>query len=245
MANSKKASAAKNPLRFETIYSLACERKGGEAAVKALLPKPASKQKLKKLSSDRYLAEFTRKVFQSGFVWRVVDQKWPGFEEVFWNFDIERLLLMPDEMLERKAQNTAIIRNYAKVKTVRENALMIAETERGQGASFGHFIANWPSEDVVGLWLYLKKNGSRLGGNTGPFALRTVGVDTFLFTRDVEGFLRNRGVIDGGVNTLKSLRAAQDYFNDLQQQSGLSLSALSRLISYSFGKNEVGVSVAD
>ncbi|GAB5413159.1 MAG: DNA-3-methyladenine glycosylase I [Congregibacter sp.] len=235
----------KNPLHFETVFSLACERKGGEAAVLSMLPKPASKQKLKKLSSDRCLAEFTRKIFQSGFVWRVVDQKWPGFEEVFWNFDIERLLLMPDEMLERKAQDTAIIRNYAKVKTVRDNALMIAETERREAKLFGHFVADWPSDDVIGLWLYLKKNGSRLGGNTGPFALRTLGVDTFLFTRDVEGFLRNRGVIDGGINTLKSLRAAQNYFNELREQSGLSLSALSRLVSYSFGKNEVGVAVAD
>ena len=60
-----------------------------------MLPKVASKKQLKTLGSDRYLAEFTRKIFQSGFVWRVVDKKWDHFEEEFWGFDIERLLMMP------------------------------------------------------------------------------------------------------------------------------------------------------
>ena len=68
---------------YSYVYDHACERKGGEKALKALLPKTKSKHRLKNLGSDRYLAEFTRKIFQSGFVWRVVDKKWPQFEEVF------------------------------------------------------------------------------------------------------------------------------------------------------------------
>ncbi len=120
---------------FSYLYDHACERKGGEKALKALMPKTKSKHRLKNLGSDRYLAEFTRKIFQSGFVWRVVDKKWPQFEEVFWEFDIERLLMMPDDMLERKAQDPAIIRNFSKVKTVRENAMMIDDTERREHKS--------------------------------------------------------------------------------------------------------------
>lgn len=229
---------------YEGLYATACERKGGEAAVEALLPRAASRRRLKSLGSDRYLAEFTRKVFQSGFVWRVVDQKWPGFESLFWNFEIEKLLLMPDEMLERKAQDPVIIRNFTKVKTIRENALMIAETERRAGCGFGEFVAKWPGDDIIGLWLYLKKNGSRLGGNTGPFALRTLGVDTFLLTADVEGFLRNHGIIDTGIGSRKALQAAQAYFNALREDSGRELCALSRLVSLTFGPNRRGVAPA-
>jgi len=88
---------------YDTLYDRACTRKGGESVVEGLLPQVASQRHLKQLGSDRYLAEFTRKVFQSGFVWRVVDKKWQDFEHVFWQFDIERLLMMPDDMLERKA----------------------------------------------------------------------------------------------------------------------------------------------
>lgn len=222
---------------YTFVYDTACKRKGGDTALQALLPKRKSKTQLKKLGSDRYLAEFTRKIFQSGFVWRVVDNKWPQFEEVFWQFDIEKLLMMPDDMLERKAQDPAIIRNFSKVKSIRDNAIMIDDTERRAKQSYGEFVAGWPEDDVIGLWGHLKKHGSRLGGNTGPFALRTLGVDTFLFTQDVEGFLRSHGIIDGGRSSQRALTAAQTYFNSLREQSGRSLAELSRMVSFCHGQN--------
>jgi len=231
----------RNAPSFNAIYENACERKGGAAAVEALLPKCASARRLARQPADRYLAEFTRKVFQSGFVWRVVDQKWPDFEKLFWGFDIERLLMMPDDMLERKARDPSIIRNFAKVRTIRDNALMIDATQRGEGKSFGAFIAAWPADDTVGLWLYLKRHGRRLGGNTGPFALRALGVDTFLLTRDVEGFLREHGIIEGGVTSKKSLAAAQRFFNGLREESGRSLGELSRIVSFTHGENRAGL----
>ena len=180
---------------YDNLYEVACLRKGGGDVVESLLPTIATKEHLSGLGSDRYLAEFTRKVFQSGFVWRIVNNKWPQFEEVFWEFDIERLLMMPDDMLERKASDPGIIRNFSKVKTVLDNAVMIADTERREDKTFGEFIAGWPDDDVIGLWLFLKKHGSRLGGNTGPYALRTLGVDTFLMTADVEFFLRENTLL--------------------------------------------------
>ena len=229
---------------YDTIYTQACERKGGEKALKSLLPKTLSKKKLAAISDDRYLAEFSKKIFQSGFVWRVVEKKWGGFEELFWGFDIDKLLMMPDDMLERKAQDRKIIRNFRKIKAIRENALMIDDTRRREDCSFGEFIANWSKDDVTGLWLYLKQHGCRLGGNTGPYALRTLGVDSFLLTQDVEGFLRLHGIIDTGINSKKALQNSQDFFNDLRQQSGRSLSELSRMISYTIGQNRVGLATA-
>ena len=226
-----------NTPSYDELYQRACERKGGEAEVEALLPSSATKQHLKTLGSDRYLAEFTRKVFQSGFVWRIVNNKWANFEEVFWNFDIERLLMMPEDMLERKASDPGIIRNYSKVKTVLQNAVMISDTERREDCKFGEFIAGWPEDDVISLWIYLKKHGSRLGGNTGPYALRTLGVDTFLMTVDVETFLRNHKIVDSGTHSLRALKATQSYFNELREESGRSLSELSRLVSLGIGKN--------
>ena len=224
---------------YQDIYALACKRKGSATVVESLVPRSSSRQQLAELGSDRYLAEFTRKIFQSGFVWRVVNAKWPNFEKIFWEFDIERLLMMPDEMLERKGSDPGIIRNYRKVRTILENAMMIADTERREDRSFGEFVADWPADDMIGLWLYLKKHGSRLGGNTGPYALRTLGVDSFLMTADVEAFLRNHAIIDSGTHSLRALKAAQTYFNDLRQESGRSLSELSRLVSLTIGRNNL------
>ena len=88
--------------KLDTIYQRALERKGGEANLKLLMTPYQSlantNNELAALGNDRFLSEFTKKVFQSGFVWRVVENKWPGFEEHFFNFNIEKILMMPDEM---------------------------------------------------------------------------------------------------------------------------------------------------
>ena len=237
-SNDKRTIAMTKP-SFTDIFERACERKGGQAELEALLPAVATQAELASKGSDRYLAEFTRKVFQSGFVWRVVDKKWPKFEEIFWEFDVERLLMMPEDMLERKASDPGIIRNFSKVRTILQNAVMIDDTERREECSFGEFIANWPVDDTIGLWLFLKKHGSRLGGNSGPYALRTLGVDTFLMTRDVELFLRQHDIVDSGIHSLRALKATQTYFNDLRDESGRSLAELSRIIAMGVGQNRI------
>ena len=68
--------------RYQDIYHRAAERKLGERNLELLIKDPELPD-VAKLGDDRMLAEFTKKVFQSGFVWRVVEQKWPDFEEVF------------------------------------------------------------------------------------------------------------------------------------------------------------------
>ena len=227
--------------KFSDIYKRAVERKGSEKMLKLLLAKPLSTKQLVTLSDDDWLEEFTRKVFQSGFYWSVINSKWAGFREVFWDFSVEKLLMMPPDMLEQKASDERIVRNYKKVKTITENAYMIHEVTAQHG-SFSQFIANWPSEDIIGLWAYLKKHGARLGGNTGTYALRALGKDTFLLSRDVESYLRAHKIIDGGLQTKKSRIAAQAFFNELHQQSGLSMQELSLIVAYGVGDNRVGIS---
>ena len=222
--------------KFSAIYQRACERKGGPQVLAAGLDKPLSPKVLSTIGDDRFLAEFSKKVFQSGFVWRVVRNKWPNFERVFFDFNIEKILLVPDEMLEQKATDPSIIRNYTKVRTIRDNAIMIDSVAREYG-SFAKFVADWPNEDIIGLWAYLKKHGARLGGNTGPYGLRTIGKDTFLLSNDVVGYFTKRDIISGSAQSKRSLAAIQASFNELQQQSGRSLQELSMIISKSVGDN--------
>ncbi|MGL1958773.1 MAG: DNA-3-methyladenine glycosylase I [Colwellia sp.] len=237
------------PEKFTALYQRAAKRKGGAQALELLLGKKiigkkllndsAAEQRVSELSDDRILSAFTKQIFKSGFVWRVVENKWPDFEQSFFNFDIEKILMMPEEMLERKAADPKIIRNYNKVKTIKANAQMLFEQQTESHTSFAQFIANWPSSDIIGLWAYLKKHGQRLGGNTGPYALRLLGKDTFILSSDVEAYLRAQKIIDGGLQSKKSLTAIQHYFNQLQQNSGYSLTQLSRLIAFASGDNYV------
>ncbi|WP_082095848.1 DNA-3-methyladenine glycosylase I [Photobacterium halotolerans] len=224
--------------KFEQIYTRAADRKGGEAALESLLSTPLSAEVLATIGDDRWLAAFTQKVFQSGMSWKVVRSKWDGFESVFFGFDIEKLLLVPNEMWERKATDPAIIRHLGKVMTIPDNASMIHSAAKTHG-SFAAMVAAWPSEDIIGLWRYLKSKGKRLGGNTGPYTLRVMGKDTFILSQDVEAYLRSTGIIDGGRDTQRSLAGAQAAFNDWQQESGRPLCQISQIIAFSGGDNRI------
>ncbi|MCG7532841.1 DNA-3-methyladenine glycosylase I [Psychrobium sp. MM17-31] len=226
---------------FEAIISRAVERKGGEDALASLVYQPLPKNEIAKITADRVLSQMTKSIFQSGFVWRVVEAKWPDFEEHFFNFNLEKILMMPDEMVERKATDPKIIRNLKKVTTIRENALLISDLEREHGP-IGEFIANWPEDDIIGLCDLFKRRGARLGGFTGYNVLRALGKDTFRLSSDVENYMRARGVITGGLQTKSSLKAIQKQFNEWHAQCGLSLTEMSMILAYSVGDNRVGFS---
>jgi 3-methyladenine DNA glycosylase Tag len=141
---------------FDSLYQRSAVRKGCTKALQHLLGYENHRQTITSLGDDRILSAFSKKVFQSGFVWRVVENKWANFEDSFFNFNIAKVLMMPEEMMERKAADPKIIRNYNKVKTIKANAQMIFE-EQQNGHSFSEFLANWPSDNLIGLWDYLKK----------------------------------------------------------------------------------------
>ena len=225
---------------FKLILQRAEARKGGPAALRALLSEPRTTAELSALPDNLLLAELTKKIFQSGFVWSVVEKKWPGFEEIFFGFEPEKMLLMSDEMLAAKATDPRIIRNATKVFAIRDNALMIQQVADKYG-SFGAFLAGWPGEDIIGLWGYLKKHGARLGGNTGAYALRVLGKDTFILSQDLEAYLRSFGVVEGGLSSQKNQKAMQQQFNLWQQESGLSLQEISKVVAFSCGDNYVGM----
>lgn len=224
--------------KFDDIYSRAAERKGGIEKLESILSKPLSADDIAAIPNDRWLSAFSMKVFQSGISWQVVRNKWPNFEEVFFGFKIEPLLMISDEQWDEKASDKRIIRHHAKVRSIQANAQMIYEASIKHG-SFGQMVANWQSEEITELWSYLKKHGNRLGGNTGPYSLRQMGVDTFILSGDVEAYLRSYKIIEGGRDTKRSLQAASEAFAHWQQESGRSLTEISQTIAFSGGDNRV------
>ena len=222
--------------KFTSIFERAIERKGGKKALQSLMPNELDKQQLIAVPDRDYLAAMTKKIFQSGFIWRVVENKWDGFEQVFWGFQPFKLELASDEQIERIAQDKRIIRNFTKVKSVRENAYFVKEIS-AQHSGFGKFIAEWPQHEITQLWLYLKKHGCRLGGNTGPYFLRAMGKDTFLMTRDIVAYLIGQGLIERHPNSQRDLKLVQATFNDWQQQSGRTMAQISKIIACSIGEN--------
>ncbi len=224
-------------LSFQTIRARAERRKGGGAALERLLSPKPDPEALAALRDDRVLAEMAKRVFSAGFAWRVIEAKWPGFEEAFLGFEPARLAFEPDEFWDGLTKDKRIVRNGAKILSVRANAGFVRDVAKEHG-SFGAFLAKWPSSDEVGLLELLAKRGDRLGGNTGQMLLRFLGWDGFVTSKDVVACLRDAGLDVGEeVKSKRDLRLVQEQFNAWAKETGLPYSHLSRVCAFSIGEN--------
>jgi 3-methyladenine DNA glycosylase Tag len=223
--------------KFKSIKALAEKRKGGATQLAKLLSPPASLQALADISDDRYLAQMTRCVFNAGFHWRVISAKWDGFEEAFHGFDLGQLLTKSADEWELYVQDQRIVRNWQKIQTVYQNAEMIDAISDEHG-SFGAFFAQWSVQDQIGLMAYLKKHGSRLGGQTCQYFIRFIGKDGFITSTDViAGLIANGLEINIKPSSQRDLKKIQETFNTWQDETGMPMTHLSRILSFSVGDN--------
>jgi 3-methyladenine DNA glycosylase Tag len=232
-----KAQNTSRGIPFKAVRVRAEKRKGGPKALEKLLPRKPDMKAVAKLPDYRILAEMTKRVFSAGFAWSVIEAKWPGFEKAFLAFQPAKLTFQPDDFWHDLLSDTAIVRNGAKIASVRENAAFVQEIAREHG-SFGKFLAKWPSSDQVGLLNLLAKRGSRLGGNTGQMLLRFVGWDGFVTSQDVVACLRDAGLdIAAEVKSKGDLAKVQAQFNAWASETGLPYVHLSRICAMSIGEN--------
>jgi 3-methyladenine DNA glycosylase Tag len=221
---------------FESIYERAAARKGGAAALEAMLAEypPKSRAELEATPDHRWLAEISRSVFQAGFNWSIIDNKWPGFEEAFHGFDPALNAAMSDEEFDAHLKDTRIVRNGQKVASVRANGQFLVDlaTEHGSAAKF---FAGWPDADLVGLLEVMKQRASRCAGETAMRLLRRMGKPAFITTRDVAAALVEAGVLAAPPKNRKDLQAVQDAFNAWSAATGRDFNAISRVLALSTG----------
>lgn len=217
---------------YKWLEEYCLNRFGSRQALESRLPVPRSADELRAMADDRYLSMIALRVFRAGLRHSVVDARWPAFEEVFFGFDPDKLVLMGAEHIERLMQDKRLIRHLAKLRSVPRNAQMVLDLRHEYG-SMGKLIADWPSEDIVGLWRLLAKRGNQLGGLSVPRFLRMVGRDTFVTTGDVLTALVGMGVLDRATATSqRDLALVQQAFNNLAEQSGRPLSHLSAMLAF-------------
>ena len=99
---------------FKEIKERAEYRKGGAKKLIALMPRVASKKELISLGDDRYLAMMTKSINQAGFSWKVIEKKWPEFEEAFLGFDTFKLSYLSPEQWEAFTNDRRVVRNWQK-----------------------------------------------------------------------------------------------------------------------------------
>lgn len=216
---------------YPWLYEYCLNRFGSVEALEARLPQAKSPAELAAVGDDRYLSLISLRIFRAGLKHSLVDAKWPAFEEVFFGFDPEKVVLMGGERLENLMQDARLIRHLGKLKSVPRNAQFVLDIAREYG-SFGKLLADWPSTDIVALWKLLAKRGNQLGGMSAPRFLRMAGKDTFVLSDDVVAALKAQEVVDKTPTSLKDLALVQAAFNTWQEQSGRPLCHISMMLSY-------------
>ena len=73
-------------------------------------------------NDNGYLEQMTKAIFQAGFSWQVVNNKWPNFQIAFDSFDIDTIAAYDERDLDRLLGDAGIVRNGRKLAATIENA---------------------------------------------------------------------------------------------------------------------------
>lgn len=218
--------------QFDAVLQAASQRKGGLAALEALLVNPEPVENLAMVGADRYLSVMSRRIFRAGLTHRLVDARWPAFEAAFADFNLEYVANLTDDDLKQLSRDESLIRHRKKIFAVRDNAQAMRSIIRKHG-SFGFWLAEWPEEEINQLWQEIRRNFTQMGGNSAPSFLRMVGKDTFLLTNWVKAALQQWQTYEGKTHTKQGLQAIQTIFNDWYSYTGRPLCQLSQILAFS------------
>jgi DNA-3-methyladenine glycosylase I len=123
-----------------------------------------------------YFEELTKAIFQAGFSWRVIRDKWSNFQRAFDQFDIAAIAGYGEPDVERLLGDKGIVRNRRKIEATVHNARIAWELLEEHG-SFHAYLRSLDGLDYPGR----RKELGRRFKNLGP-----TGVFTFLWCVDEE-----------------------------------------------------------
>jgi DNA-3-methyladenine glycosylase I len=127
----------------------------------------------KKPAGDNgYFEALTKAIFQAGFSWQVIRDKWPGFQQAFEGFDIATVAAYGEPDVERLVKDANIVRNRRKIEATVHNAREMWNLIQKHGT----FHAYLRSLDGLDYAARRKELGQRFE-NLGP-----TGVFTFLWS---------------------------------------------------------------
>jgi 3-methyladenine DNA glycosylase Tag len=81
-----------------------------------------------------YFEKITQAVFQAGFSWEVIRNKWPNFQKAFAGFDVDRVASFTEEEVEKLLENKGIVRNGRKIGATVRNARACQELIQQHGS---------------------------------------------------------------------------------------------------------------
>lgn len=221
-------------IAFRQIEDQAALRHGGIEHLRSMIQYPKSAAELQAIPDARWLSEVSKLVFQVGFNWEQMERKWPVFEEVFKGFGVPACAHLSDEQLEAAMATGKLVKHWAKMKAIQLNAAFFLELIQQHG-SLGNYFSQPFQHDFGAQLLFLQKHGNRLGGKTGAYWLRRMGVDSLIMTPSVERTLQEFGVVDKAPSSAKAWAALQPTLDAWLQETGESLNYLGQIMARASG----------
>lgn len=129
------------------------------------MPSGLPPEQIKPTSLDDYLEVMSKAVFQSGMSWRVVESKWSGTREAFYNFDVHKVAAFNERDLDKLSKDTRVIRNYRKLAAIVSNAQKMIELDEEHG-SFQKYLRSQNDFDAT---LNAVRNDFKFMGPTGIY----------------------------------------------------------------------------
>ena len=114
-----------------------------------------------------YLEELTKAIFRAGFSWRVINDKWPHFQEAFHRFEVAKVAHYSPPDLERLQGDPGLVRNRRKLEATISNAQRMLELIDEHG-SFHTYLRSIDGLSYQGRVKTLTSEFSHLG-RTGAF----------------------------------------------------------------------------
>ena len=221
---------------FEEIYALAAERKGGVAALEAILAETPTVEPalVAKLTDDRVLSRMTRRIFAAGFSYRSIDRKWPAFETAFHGFNLRACAAMSEAHFDALMADRNFTRNGPKVQAVMRNARFLLDLAEEHGSA-AKFFAAWPDTDFISLVAIVRKRGRYMGGETAMRFIRALGKPAFVNSPDMVAALVREGVLTSPSGSRHALATMQAALNEWVSSWGRDLTVISRVLSMSVG----------
>lgn len=117
-------------------------------------------ERVRPVDDNGYFEQLTKAIFQAGFSWAVIRQKWPNFVAAFDGFDVDVVADYDAPDFERLLADAGIVRNGRKIQATIANARVIQELHRQQG-SFAAYLRSMDG------WTYEQRRDAltrRFGG---------------------------------------------------------------------------------
>jgi 3-methyladenine DNA glycosylase Tag len=123
-----------------------------------------------------YFEKITQAVFQAGFSWAVIRNKWPNFRQALAGFEIDKVAAFTEEDIERLLENKGIVRNGRKIEATVGNARVCQQLIADHG-SFQGYLRTLDGLDYETRAKKLIKQFKFMGAMGAYFFFYSVGED--------------------------------------------------------------------